>query len=286
MCIFKLLMNPGIGSPESNESRSKKGPRLSAVVAAFLLCPVTGAFAETPEQAAHEILMDMSEYLGQVQNLSLDFSSDVEVISHGGQTNLSGLKVQFSSSGNVVISRPGKIRARRTGGFSDVEIISDSQTLTISGRNVNAYAQTGAAPTLDELFEAIRSLTGAEFPGSDLLFSDVYGQLSDPIEDAAYIGTAMIDGTECHHLAFSTLDVYWQIWIDTGDKPIPRKYIITSKWITGAPQYQLRISNWNDNPALTANLFNFLPSAGAKTVSIEELEGIGDLPIPAIKGGQ
>jgi hypothetical protein len=258
----------------------------AALVATSLFWNAPQVLAETPEEAAHEILKDMSAYLAKVQNLTLDFSSDIEVISHGGQTSLSGLKLQFSSSGAVSLSRPDKIRASRTGGHSDFEIISDGNTLTFNGRLANAYAQTKAPATLDELFTGIRDLTGVEFPGADLLFSDVYAQLGGQIERAAYIGTAIVDGTECHHLAFRTASVDWQIWIGADEKPFPCKYVVTSKWITGAPQFQLRISNWNDGPALTAQTYSFTPAEGAKAVNIEKLTGLGDLPIPAAIGGK
>jgi len=46
------------------------------------------------------------------------------------------------------------------------------------------------------------------------------------------------------HLAFRGAETDWQIWIDIGARPVPRKYIITSKTLAGAPQYTLRIKDW------------------------------------------
>jgi len=258
-----------------------------AFMTSTLACsiPLT-ALAETPAEAADSILKNMSDYLATVQNLTLDFSADVEAISHAGQSHLSGAKIQFSSAGHLMLSRPDKIRVRRTGGIADVEFISDGKTLTIYGKRANAYAQADAAPTIDELIDDVRAFTGAALPGGDLLFSDVYERLSGNIEQAAYIGIENIDGTECHHLLFRTPDVDWQIWVEAGDKPIPRKYVVTSKWITGAPQYQLRISGWNDSPSLAADTYTFNPPEGAKAVDIKQLEGIGDLPASVAIGGQ
>jgi len=55
---------------------------------------------------------------------------------------------------------------------------------------------------------------------------------------------AVVDGVECEHLAFRGVDTDWQIWIETGARPVPRKYVITSKTLAGAPQYTLRIKDW------------------------------------------
>ena len=69
------------------------------------------------------------------------------------------------------------------------------------------------------------------------------------------IGKGVIDGVECDHLAFRNLETDWQIWIESGAKPIPRKYVITSKGIGEAPQYTLRIKDWKTEVAADAFAF-------------------------------
>ena len=259
---------------------------LTLFTLALVSVPSQGALAQTPGESADALLREMSDYLSSVDNLTFDADVDVEAVSHGGQTGLSGQKVQFNSSGSIALTRPGKIRAQRNGGYMDVEIVSDGSTLTYYNRKSNSFAQTQAPATLDALFVEVRTNTGIEFTGADLLFSDVYSQLADQVLVGAYMGPAVIDGTDVYHLAFRALDVDWQIWIEAGDKPIPRKYVVTSKWITGAPQFTLRISNWNDSPELTAEAFAFQPTDGAEKVDINNLVGIGDLPLPVAIGGQ
>jgi len=244
------------------------------------------AVAEDSDSQADAVLRNMSDYLGKMQNLSFDYSSDVEVISQGGQTSLSGLKLQFSSHGHVMLSRPNKLRATRTASYADVELVSDGKTFSVLGKGVNAYAQANAPPTIDDLVHQFRNLTEADFPGADLLMANVYRELNEPIQQGWYIGVDDVDGFPCDHLAFRTAQVDWQIWVQRGAKPIPRKYVITSKWITGSPQYELRISNWDDNPTIAPATYSFKPPAGAKTVSLDVLEGVGDLPAPVEIGGR
>lgn len=259
---------------------------LLAAASMVLLCAATPAMAETSEERADAVLKEMSGYLGKTQNLTMKFDSDVEIIAHGGQTSLSGLKLQFSANGGVMLSRPSKIRATRTASYGDVEFVSDGKTITVLGKRANVYAQAEASETVDKLIDDVRDFTGAEFPGADLLFSDVYGELSEPVENAIYVGSDIIDGIDCHHLAFRTASVDWQIWVQKGPKPIPRKYIITSKWVTGAPQFQIRITEWNDSPTLKPDAFAFKAPEGATKKDFNELEGIADLPIPAAIGGR
>jgi hypothetical protein len=77
---------------------------------------------------------------------------------------------------------------------------------------------------------------GAALPGADLLLSNAYDVLMADVQEAKYIGRGVIDGVECEHLAFRNFDTDWQLWVEAGDSPIPRKMVITSKTLNSAPQ--------------------------------------------------
>ena len=79
----------------------------------------------------------------------------------------------------------------------------------------------------------------------------------------------VVDGVECEHLAFRTPDTDWQIWIETGDRPVPHKYVITSKTLAGAPQYTLRIKDWKTDPIADADAFTFKAPEGATKASLD-----------------
>ena len=81
-------------------------------------------------------------------------------------------------------------------------------------------------------------------PGADLLLGNVYETLSADVIEAKHIGLGVINGVECEHLAFRNQDVDWQLWVQVGAKPIPCKYVITSKAVGMAPQYTLVIRDW------------------------------------------
>ena len=65
--------------------------------------------------------------------------------------------------------------------------------------------------------------------------------------------------------------------MELGSRPVPRKYIITSKQVTGAPQYTLRIKEWKD-VSVASDAFDFKPPADAKRVEISALRDIDDVP--------
>jgi hypothetical protein len=39
---------------------------------------------------------------------------------------------------------------------------------------------------------------------------------------------------------------------------LPIKYVITSKWQTGAPQFEIRLRDWDIKPRIKADQFSFV----------------------------
>ena len=152
----------------------------------------------------------------------------------------------------------------------------DGTTFSVLGKNLNAYAQTEAKGTLEELGERLAD-AGVEAPGADLLSSNIFEDLMDGVTDAKHIGGAVVNGVDCEYLAFRKADVDWEIWIADGDKPIPLRYVITSKHVSQAPQYSLELSDFKSGEEAAAADFSFKPG-DAKKVDLGELEAIDELP--------
>ena len=236
--------------------------RMSATfvsVAALSTALTPGARAD--DSAA--ILKAMTEYTAAQKAISATFDSDVEVLTSDLQ------KIQFDSSGQFQLSRPDKLRIRRTGGYADVELVFDGKTVSLYGNNAKAYVQSDAAGTIDQLIDNLQSKAGVSMPGADLLLTNSFDQLMSDVIEGVHVGQGVIDGVECEHLAFRGHDTDWQIWIQSGAQPIPRKYVITSKTMTGAPQYTLRIKDWKTDAIADASVFTFKPPEGATKVSLD-----------------
>ena len=217
------------------------------------------------------ILKSMSDYLASQKTISLSFDADIEVITPEIQ------KIQFASSGHVQLSRPDKIHADRSGGYANVELVSDGKTATVYAKDVNSFAQVDAPSSIDQLFDKLREKLNVALPGVDLLMSNPYDVLTSDVYGGKHIGRGVIGGVECEHLAYRGKDTDWQIWIEVGDRPIPHKYVITSKAMAGAPQYTLRISDWNTAQP-SASGFVFTPPAGAKKIEVGALPPIDEVP--------
>jgi len=240
--------------------RTKARTVLGAVTAIVLLA----AIPEVRADDAGKILKSMSDYLAGQKTLSASFDSDIEVITPELQ------KIQFASSGEFKLSRPDKLRVKRTGGYADVDLVYDGKTISVSGNNIQSYVQAAMPGTVDQMVDGIQGRSGLGMPGMDLLVSNSFDELTANAINGVHVGHGVIDGVECEHLAFRTPDTDWQIWIEAGAKPVPRKYVITSKTVAGAPQYTLRTHDWKAD-TFADDTFTFKPPAGAAKVDLDSV---------------
>ncbi|MCK4787763.1 MAG: DUF2092 domain-containing protein [Desulfobacteraceae bacterium] len=242
-----------------------------ALLITFKAGLVTGAEGIDPD--AESILKSMSSYLGETKAFSVNVDIDFEVVTRNGQ------KLQLSSFATAVLKRPAKFHIQRKGMIADAEFIFDGKTLTLHGKKRNVYAQIQVPGTIDDAIRAYELETGIPAPGADLLFADPYAILSSGVVSSSYLGTAYVNGVECHHLAFREDKVDWQLWVKVGDEPLPMKYVITTKWHTAAPQYEIRFRDWNTKPPIKAGQFKFAVPKGARRLETIPVNEMGELTI-------
>ena len=183
------------------------------------------------------------------------------------------------------MSRPDKVRVARTGGFANVEMIFDGKVLTLLGKNANIFAQKEVPGTVDNLVDELREKFHRPLPGADLLSSNVFNQLMSEVVEAKDLGSGIIGGTECDHLAFRTKDVDWQIWIAQGPRPYPCRYVVTSKDVKQAPQFSIQVKDWKSGTEVAAVNFGFANATNARKVDVEDLAELSDMPKHFVVGG-
>jgi hypothetical protein len=230
------------------------------------------AAARADEAQAKGLVKAMSDYLGAQKAISFEYDTNLEIVSPQQQ------KVGLASSGTMVLNRPDKLRVMRMGGFANMEMVFDGKTLTLLGKNANLYAQIEAPGTIDQLVDTLREKYHRPVPGADLLMSDPYNELMPLVDDVKDLGSGVIRGAECDHLAFRTKEVDWQIWIAQGAKPYPCRYVITSTKVTGAPEYTLDVRGWKAGAEVASDDFKLAIPQGAKKIDPDEIPDLNDIP--------
>jgi len=214
---------------------------------------------------AEKLLKRMSDFLAGRQQFTAKAESTLEVVLTSGQ------KIQFDSPATLEVSRPNKLRAHRKADIANQEFFYDGKTLTLYNPKENLYATTAAPSTLDEMLDFAREKLDIIAPASELLYKNAAEKMLKASSSGFVVGPSVVAGVKTTHLAFRGSEVDWQIWIEDGDKPLARKFILTSKQVKGEPEFTVVIRSWDVTPKLTDKDFTFTPSKGAKKIEFLQL---------------
>ena len=245
---------------------------VTAVAVATAVGAMTASAARVDEENAKSLLKAMSDYMGSQQAISFDYDSNLEIVTRDNQ------KIGLASSGSMVLNRPNKIHGTRTGGFANIEFAFDGKTLTLLGKNANVYAQLEAPGTIDQLVDELRDKYQRPVPAADLLMANVYDQLMPSVVDAKDLGSGVVAGVECDHLAFRSSDVDWQIWIAQGSSPYPCRYVITSTGVPEGPQYTIDVRSWKTGTEVRSDAFAVQVPNDGKKLSPNDIPDLDELP--------
>jgi hypothetical protein len=147
----------------------------------------------------------------------------------------------------------------------------NGKTLTILSKDANTYATEAISGHTVEMLDHMADKYDLVMPMSDFLISNVYDSLFAHVKAGEYLGLHNVGDTPCHHLLFRQEDINWQIWIDAGETPLPRKLVICYKTQPGEPEYAATLSDWDLSPEVPTETFTFTPPPGAKPVTMAAL---------------
>lgn len=219
------------------------------------------------EDGAIDALKEMSVYLMQAKTLGITSHGSMDAVTADGQRiQLDGVTTYKVRRPGFVIDYSSDVKSRR--------FIYDGKNFTVYSPKLGFYASVPAPPTNREVLDAVYNKFGIALPLEDL-FRWGDGENADRIQalKSAYeVGPATIDGVETDHFAFREADVDWEVWIQQGDQPLPRKIVIVDRTDPSRPTFTARLT-WQINPTFTDADFTFVPDANAKRIQLATYKG-------------
>ena len=247
-----------------------------ALVLSFGLTPPALSAAkpakpQTPkiEPKAAEILKQMCDYLKGLQQFSFQAEITEDVLLATGQ------KIQLGKSVEASVRRPDRMRAESLGDEDNRLFLYDGKTITLMDRSRNVYTTIDAPPEIDAALNHAIQAFNLRAPLADLVYTKAYENLTSGVISGFYAGLHKVQGVPCHHLAFRQKDIDWQIWIEDGARALPRKYVISTVDVVGAPQFEVMMRNWTTSPDVSPTKFHFTPPAGATEVKFLPVDNAG-----------
>jgi hypothetical protein len=210
---------------------------------------------------ADRLLRQMTDYLAGLRTFRVIGTSIDEVVTTTGR------KIQVVAQSQISMQRPNKLRSDQIGAEGGLEYWYDGKTMSLYCKADNTFSTAPAPPTIDETIDATRKQYKIEAPGADLLFSHPYEILTEQVKSGLVIGRETVSGQAANHLAFEGEEVDWQIWIQEGDKPLPLRFVITTKTMKEQPEFTVELAHWEPDVPIDESVFEFKPPAGATSVS-------------------
>jgi len=220
------------------------------------------------EPAATNALKSMSAYLMTARTLGVTSRGSIDVVTADGQ------RIELDGTTEYKIRRPGFVIDYESDAKSR-RFIYDGKNFTVYSPKLGFYSTVAAPPTNREALDTIYKNFGIALPLEDL-FRWGDGASADRLQamKSAYsLGTATIDGVATNHYAFREAQVDWEVWIQQGNHPLPRKLVIVDRTDASHPTFIARL-DWQVNPTFTDSDFAFVPDGDAKRIELAHYNGM------------
>ncbi len=217
------------------------------------------------DEKADPILKQMCDALDRAKRLRFHVNAAMDRPVETGQL------AQFHRRSDIEVAKPDRLHATTDSDRGKWAAWYRGKTLTVLDTEANAYATEAVPGRIGEMLDYLADKYDLVMPMADLLVDKTYDSLLADVESGSYLGIHTVNNVPCHHLLFRQENIDWQIWIDAGKQPLPRKLVITYTQEPDEPQFVATMDDWDLAPAFTDETFAFTPPAGADSISLAEL---------------
>lgn len=225
--------------------------------------------ARTIDPKADEAMKKMSAFLAGQKTFTLEAEETFDA------EFARAYRIQLTNVRTLTVQRPSRFAAVATGDTLHRASWYDGKSLTVLNRKRNVYASLEMPGTIDAVLDKLATDYELVLPLSDLLYGDPYPTMMGGVLYGKYLGQHIAAGVLCHHLTFGQEGIEWQIWIDAGAQPLPRKLTIAYWEQSSVPQYTAVMRRWDLAPKVAPDQFSFRAPAGATKVELRDLVEAG-----------
>jgi len=233
------------------------------VLATLLSAPLAAQDKSDIDPNAMKALNQMGAYLRGLKAFQVQAEITTEDVLEDGE------KLQYGSTTTLLAEFPGKLRVSMEGEQKSRLFLYDGKDFTLFARRLGYYATVPAPDTIPKLIQAVREKYDVDVPLVDLFTWGGPNATSNEITDATDVGPGTVEGVTCEHYAFRQPGLDWQVWIQLGDHPLPRKLVLTTTTDDARPQHS-SVLTWNLSPSYSAEAFVFDPPGDAHKIVFAE----------------
>lgn len=215
-------------------------------------------------RATHR-LDDMGEFLRGQRGFTVHTTTETDYVLDDGQ------KVRLSASGDIKVRRPDHLRADMTSERKERQFFFDGKTFTIFSPKTGFYATVAAPGSISQLADKLETEYALQLPLVDLFRWGTQGVDESQFTSAKYLGPTKIGNVDVDQYAFRQPGLDWQIWIQRGAQPLPRKLLLTTTDDPARPEHEI-VMDWNLGARHTDSEFAFHPPKDSTKIAIVDVQ--------------
>lgn len=254
--LIALVSVAGLAACSSTPPKTSSVPASAAATPPAAAAPAQASTAPPGANAVDPATIQALKHMGAYLQTLKQFEVMIEL--SGERVLADGQKLQHTATADVDVVRPNKVRAQMRSARSQRDLVYDGKTVTLYTPQQKSYSQAQFSDNLGVLADRLRERFGIEIPSADLFLWGTSAAPLDNMQSAMNAGQDIVGGELCDHYALRQGELDWQIWIASGNRPLPRKLVITNRGDEARPQ-SVTLYKWNLNPKFGEAVFAFKP---------------------------
>jgi hypothetical protein len=258
------------------EAQQRKDPSMrskKAILAGILLAATVAPASARPRPQiavaadAAAAVRRSAAYLQGLSSLTLDAQLAIDGVDEDGKRvhEIGILQYEYSAADGLFVEwgSSGERRQLYSNGYIVTFVLPASATY-VTVPKLASDATTGiAAENIDIMV-----------PLPDFFVWAMGAELANPLRAVRHLGRQRIDGMATDHYAVRQDGIDFEVWIDRGARPLPRRIRIAAPADPEAPRFTATL-RWTIEPRLAASRFTFTPPAGARRIEEEDAKARG-----------
>jgi peroxiredoxin len=257
--LICFVMGIAAQVPYAQETKTTEKPKIVA------------AAKDAKEPKAEDVLRKMADYLAKLDAVSCQLNMEMRIEARG-------MKNEMTTKTAVRIARPNRYAMVVEEGVMGMTTINDGQEITTFIPSLNRFTVKEVSEN-DEEAEPMAVMAGSFGKMGDFVKAkngeELLKVIMEGVKESKYVGSEDVDGVPCDRVQLIQDEFTFDLWIEKGAKPLPRKFVPDmSKQLAELGErgqdmkleFNVTLTNWDTAPKFADADFAFIPPAGAEQV--------------------
>lgn len=216
----------------------------------------------------------MGEYLRSLTSFEVVSDAAVEKV-----LDEAGDKATFTERDTYKVRRPDAFFVETQSDREHRRYFYDGHSFTLYKPRAGLFAKGPAPATIPATLAQIYRDFGIALPLAELFTWGVEGSPPGAVQRAMHVGAVKLNGADTDQYLFRGPKQQWQIWIERGPRPLPRRVSIVTLDDPAKPAFNADLT-WNTTVSFPPETFAFQPPSSAKPIALK-LIGVEEAPANA-----